>query len=135
VEDRDTRLVGKSAAATAATSQQPRRRRDRSPATTGNLLFSANPTVFAKFALPVSLKHMKNTNKKAGGAPGASETEHGKKANVTKLPRMEMYAVLGLELGKTILEKLGKVEESIEILARQVARELDADESSDTAGE
>ena len=67
---------------------------------------------------------MKNTNKEAGGAPGASETEQGKKANVTKLPRMEMYAVLGLELGQKIFEKLQKVEESVEILARQKAREL-----------
>ena len=67
---------------------------------------------------------MKNTNKEEGGAPDASATEQGKKADVTKLPRMEMYAVLGLELGQKIFEKLQEVEESIEILARQKAREL-----------
>ena len=75
---------------------------------------------------------MKNINKEAGDAPGASETEQGKKADVTKLPRMEMYAVLGLELSKKIFEKLEEVEESIEIFARQKARELNAEESRDT---
>jgi predicted CoA-binding protein len=40
---------------------------------------------------------------------------------------MEMYAVLGLELGQKIFEKLQKVEEavdSLDIFARQKAREL-----------
>jgi hypothetical protein len=74
---------------------------------------------------------MKNKNQKAAGAPGASETKQEKKAPITKLPRMEMYAVLGLELSKTIFEKLEKVEESIEILARQKARELNPDKPPD----
>ncbi len=77
---------------------------------------------------------MKNTHKEAGGAPGASETKQEKKAPITKLPRMEMYAVLGLELSKTILEKLGKVEESIDILARQKARELNPDKPPAATG-
>ena len=74
---------------------------------------------------------MKNNNQKATGAPGASETTPEKKADITKLPRMEMYAVLGLELSKTILEKLKKVEESVAILARQKARELNPDKPPD----
>jgi hypothetical protein len=40
---------------------------------------------------------------------------------------MEMYAVLGLELSQKILGKLEKIEESLEILARQKARELNPD--------
>jgi hypothetical protein len=77
---------------------------------------------------------MKNTNQKAGDAPGASATQQEKKADVSKLPRMEMYAVLGLELSKKILEKLEAVEESVEILARQKARELNPDKSPDEPG-
>lgn len=67
---------------------------------------------------------MKNSNSKNGSVPGASQKRQGKKGPVTKLPRMEMYTVLGLELSKKILEKLEAVEESIEILARQKAQEL-----------
>jgi hypothetical protein len=78
---------------------------------------------------------MKNTNQEAKDAPGASEAKQGKKVPVTKLPRMEMYAVLGLELSKKILEKLENVEESIEIMTRQMKRELDAEESPDAGGE
>jgi hypothetical protein len=70
---------------------------------------------------------MKNENKPNGTAPGASQGKREKKAGIESLPRMEMYAVLGLELGKTIFEKLVKVEESVEILARQKARELNPD--------
>jgi hypothetical protein len=70
---------------------------------------------------------MKNENKPNGTAPGTSQGKEGKKAGIESLPRMEMYAVLGLELGKTIFEKLVKVEESVEILARQKARELNPD--------
>jgi hypothetical protein len=77
---------------------------------------------------------MENMNKEAEDAPRASEIQQGNKVPVTKLPRMEMYAVLNLELSKTILEKLGKVEESIEILARQKALELEADQSPNTMG-
>ena len=103
-------------------------RRDHLPVSNGNLPNPANSAVYGHFSIPVSLEHMKNTNQKAGDAPGASKAKLGKKVPVTKLPRMEMYAVLGLELSKKILEKLQAVEESIEILARQVERELDKDE-------
>jgi hypothetical protein len=69
---------------------------------------------------------------------GASKVKQGKKAGVTKLPRMEMYAVLGLELSKQIIERLEKVEkfffeklqrveDSLEILSCQKARELNPD--------
>jgi hypothetical protein len=129
------RPFGKSDAAKAAIIPQPRRRRDRFPVSNWNLPLSENPTVFAHFSIPLSLEHMKNTNQKAGGAPGASETKQEKKGEVTKLPRMEMYAVLGLELSKTILEKLVKVEESLEILARQKARELNPDKPPAATGE
>ncbi len=59
---------------------------------------------------------------------GASQKKPGKRVPVTKLPKMEMYAVLGLELSKTIFDKLEEVEKSVEILARQKKRELDLEE-------
>ncbi len=75
---------------------------------------------------------MKNTNKEEANVPGASEASHEKKADITKLPRMEMYAVLGLELSQKIFEKLIEVEESVEILARQKARELHTEQPEAT---
>jgi len=77
---------------------------------------------------------MKNINQEAEGAPGPSETKEERKADVSKLPRMEMYAVLGLELSRKIFEKLEKVDESIEILARQKARELHPEQPTDARG-
>ncbi len=72
---------------------------------------------------------MKKTNKRKGDAPNASQKKPGKRGRVTKLPKMEMYTVLGLELSKTILEKVAEVEKSVEILARQKKRELDLEEA------
>ena len=92
----------------------------------------ANLYVFSRFFQRVSLKHMKNTNKEEGSVPGASHKNQGKKAPVTKLPRMEMYAVLGLELSKTIFEKLEEVEKSIDIMVRQKAWELSPDKPDAT---
>lgn len=63
---------------------------------------------------------MKNTPQEKGGA-----YDPAKRPNIESLPKMEMYAVLGLELSKQILERLGKIEDSIEILMRQKKRELD----------
>ena len=74
---------------------------------------------------------MTNQNKSNGTAPGASQENKEHKPDATKLPKMEMYAVLGLELSKQILEQLEQVEESIEILARQKARELNPDKPED----
>ena len=76
---------------------------------------------------------MKNINTEEVNIPNGLEGDQGKKADVTKLPRMEMYAVLGLELSKKIFEKLEEVEKSIDIIARQKARELDAESSEATA--
>ena len=70
---------------------------------------------------------MNKTNNEKGGAHDSPEKKPAKEVPVTKLPKMEMYAVLGLELGQKIFEKLEQVEESIEILAVQKARELNPD--------
>ena len=70
---------------------------------------------------------MKNAHNEKGGLQGP-------KAPVTKLPRMEMYAVLGLELSQKILGKLEKIEESLEILARQKARKLNPDKPNSATG-
>jgi hypothetical protein len=72
---------------------------------------------------------MKNKNKGKGNVSGALRKKRGKRVTVTKLPKMQMYAVLGLELSKRILEKLVEVENSVEILARQKKRELDSQQS------
>jgi hypothetical protein len=49
--------------------------------------------------------------------------------SAAKLPKMEMYAVLGLESMKTILENMKSINESLEILAAQKKREMDTDEA------
>jgi len=72
---------------------------------------------------------MKKTNKEKVNVSGASQMKRGKKVPVIKLPKMEIYAVLGLELSKTMFEKLEEVEKSVEILARQKKRELDEPQS------
>ena len=52
------------------------------------------------------------------------QNDKKKEDTITPLPRLEMYAVLGLELGQRIFEKLQKMEDSLEDMARQKAREL-----------
>ncbi len=74
---------------------------------------------------------MKTTNKEGTGVPGAATKDQGKRALVTKLPKMEMYAVLGLELSQQIVARLQKVEESVEIMARQKWRDLIPDSPAD----
>jgi hypothetical protein len=64
---------------------------------------------------------MKNTHKEGEGASGNGET--------SQVKRLLVLAAVGLKLGRTISQKLEKVEESIEILARQKARELNPDEA------
>ena len=71
---------------------------------------------------------MKKIHKRKRSARGAWKKKQGKKVPITKLPRLEMYAVLGLELNKTMIEKIDEVKESVEILARQKSRELNPDE-------
>lgn len=109
--------------------EPPRHWRDRFPVPIKNLPLPANPPVFAFFPLRISLNHMKNKPNEAGNEPSASSKEKENGGEVTTLPRLEMYAVLGLELGKRIFEKLEKVEDSVAILAAQKARELHPDES------
>ena len=67
---------------------------------------------------------MDTENKSNGTESGASQENQEQKPDITKLPIMEMSAVLGLELGKTIFERLTKMEESLEILIRQKALDL-----------
>jgi hypothetical protein len=66
---------------------------------------------------------MKDENKSNVTAPGTSQESEEQKAEVTKLPTMEMYAVLGLELGKTIFEKLQEVENSVAFIAAEMQRQ------------
>ena len=63
---------------------------------------------------------MKNIKNDAENASGGVQENQVKK--------LVMLAAVGLKLGRKIFEKLEKVEESIEILARQKKRELDSDE-------
>jgi len=119
-------------AANAARCKQPRHWRDRYPRET--LPNSANPHSFETIFLRVFLKNMKNKSNEQEGVPGASQDKQEKGTAATPLPRLEMYAVLGLELAQKIYEKLEKVEDSLEILARQKARELNPDKpDSETA--
>ena len=66
---------------------------------------------------------MKNDKQTTGTAPGRPEENKEQKADVTKLPLMEMYAVLGLELGKRIFEKLQEIDASIELIATEMERQ------------
>jgi hypothetical protein len=88
-----------------------------------NFPLPAKVLIFVRFLHRLSCEHMKNKQKKGGGA------SQEKQSKVTSLPRMEMYAVLGLELGQRIFEKLEKVEDSLDILAAQKARELNPEKS------
>jgi hypothetical protein len=54
-------------------------------------------------------------------------------AQGNQVKKLVMFAAVGLKLGRKIFEKLEKVEESIEILARQKARELNPDKPPETA--
>jgi hypothetical protein len=55
---------------------------------------------------------------------GTSKEEQEEEGSISPLSELERKAVSGLELGQRIYEKLEQVEASIEILARQKAREL-----------
>jgi hypothetical protein len=66
---------------------------------------------------------MNNEQPTTGAAPGTSQENKEVKADITKLPLMEMYAVLGLELGKTIFEKLQEIEKSVEFIAAEMERQ------------
>jgi len=82
---------------------------------------------------------MENTNKEEEKESDATLANQEKGSAINSLPKMEMYAVLGLELSKKILElieetlkNVEKVEKSLEIIATQKARELNPDKPTDT---
>ena len=74
---------------------------------------------------------MHNENQTNGAAPGTSQENSQVKADITKLPLMQMYAVMGLELGKQIFEKLEKVERSVEIIATEMQRQKQEKKAQD----
>jgi len=51
-----------------------------------------------------------------------------KKSALSSLPKMEMYAVLGLELMQNIYKKVESIEDSIAVSAAQEARELNPED-------
>jgi hypothetical protein len=73
---------------------------------------------------------MNNKQKNVRNGPGTSKGKQQAKVGISALHRLERYAVLGLELSQRIYEKLEHVEDSIEILARQKARELNQKKSA-----
>jgi hypothetical protein len=66
---------------------------------------------------------MRTENNTNGTATGTSHEKQEQKADITKLPKREMYAVLGLELSKTIFEKLQEVEKSVGFIAAEMHRQ------------
>jgi hypothetical protein len=74
---------------------------------------------------------MKNENQTNGTAPGTSQEKQEAKADITKLPLMEMYAVLGLELSKQIFEKLQDVEKSVGFIAAEMQRQKQEKKAKD----
>ena len=69
---------------------------------------------------------MKNIKNEEEIAPGSVQGKQVKK--------LVVLAAVGLKLGRKIFEKLEKLEESVEILARQKARELNPEKYPDTEG-
>jgi len=60
---------------------------------------------------------MKNKQNEEQGTSG--------KVEVTEIKRLLVLAAVGLKLGRKILEKLESIEVSIEIIAREIARQLE----------
>jgi hypothetical protein len=90
-----------------------------------------------RFKFRYAWKHMKNIKNEEKVPDAAPENQQNGSA-INSLPKMEMYAVLGLELSKKILElieetlkRVEKVENSVEIIATQKARELNPDQPTD----
>ncbi len=77
--------------------------------------------VCAGFSKQVFLKHMKNIKKEASN-DSVNLVEQ-------QLRKLSGFGAAGLKLARQILAKLEKVEGSVEILARQNARELTPDKS------
>lgn len=65
----------------------------------------------------ISFEHMKNINEKGENGSENIDTKQAKK--------LLMFAAVGLKLGRQILEKLQSVEDSIEIVAREIKRQTD----------
>jgi len=72
---------------------------------------------------------MKKTNSRSRTGRRAPHKKPGKKVKVTQLPKMEMYAVLDLELGQKVFETVRAIEKSVEILAVQKKREMNSEKS------
>ena len=60
---------------------------------------------------------MKNINKE--GEQGAENSDE------KQVRKLVMFAAVGLKLGRQILEKLQAVEDSIEIVAREIKKQTD----------
>ena len=89
----------------------------------GRLPRTASSCPFGPVAHAVGLLGMGNNKKQS---KRMSDGSRGNESALNKLPRMEMYAVLGLELGQRIFEKLLEFDTCLEVFARQKARELSA---------
>jgi len=79
-----------------------------------NLPQPANLHVFAIFPRRLSFEHMKNIHKEGENASGNLDEKQVKK--------LVMFAAVGLKLGRKIYDKLQSVEDSIEIIAREIKR-------------
>jgi hypothetical protein len=79
-----------------------------------NLSRPAKLHVFVIFPHGISFEHMKNINEEG---ENASENLDEK-----KVKKLVILATVGLKMGQKILEKLQSVEDSIEIVAREVKR-------------
>lgn len=99
----------------------PRHWRDRFAAST-DLPPPANCRALVQIPGAIFLSGMNTTQNGDATTPGSSPKQE--KAPIESLPKMEMYAVLGLELGKLIFERLQEVEATLEMIARQTARDL-----------
>src|ERR1035437_1088493 len=91
----------------------------------GKFTHAADLPVFASFANRLFWEYMKNKHKRRGNVAASLQEWQLKTLVVLPLARrINQHATTSQKLGRRILKKLQEVEDSIEIIARQIARQL-----------
>ena len=103
----------KSDAATAASRKS--RAASAPDSVTHTLPYPAKVHVFVNLPHPISCTYMKKIHKEG------EETAENLEGSALK--KLLVFAAVGLKLGRTILAKLQSVEDSVEIIAREIARQ------------
>jgi hypothetical protein len=85
---------------------------------------SANLPVFATLSLRLFWMHMKNIHKRRGNVSAGLQEWQLKTLAVKPLAsRIDQHATVSLRMSRRILKELQEVADSIEIIAREMARQ------------